>query len=435
MNFLEYNIIPPTPEQMVLLALIRFITLLVHLPFMAMVMGGSISACAFAMLGVEDREGAYTQAAGLLSAMAAHAKRTLFFLGILPMAILTLTSRQLLYESGVSVLGYQAFSIIPVVAAFVLLLAFKKRLARTGTDPGAVALGALGTLILAGGYYVFIAASVRSGDPEKWIFIDSLPELLLSWNVIMKFGVFVVSSFLAAGVMTLFFRFNWGGGRGNDECDRFLMLFGAGTTLAGALAMPAIWLLYIVTLPESSLSGEVFVASAAAFLFLLATALSAYGVIKSSRPGYGVPGFLFLLLFFASAISVDHFSFDASNREHARVLGMLSEEARASSGEGGAATAPEGEKLVEKGRKIFDDVCSLCHEFNEELVGPPLANVLPKYEGDLEALKAFIAEPVKKNPDYPEMPELGLEPEEIEAVAAFVMEELKNNRRRERDRK
>jgi cytochrome c551/c552 len=75
----------------------------------------------------------------------------------------------------------------------------------------------------------------------------------------------------------------------------------------------------------------------------------------------------------------------------------------------------------EKGKAVFDKVCSGCHRFESRVVGPPFNQVVPGYRGDVEALKRFIRNPVKKNPGYPSMPKLGLKEEEIDAVARYLV--------------
>jgi cytochrome c len=86
------------------------------------------------------------------------------------------------------------------------------------------------------------------------------------------------------------------------------------------------------------------------------------------------------------------------------------------------AAEPTG---AEKGKAIFESVCMGCHRFDSRLVGPPLNEVVPKYQGDVEKLKRFIGNPVKVNPGYPTMPNLGLKEEEIDAVARYLLEKVK----------
>ena len=72
---------------------------------------------------------------------------------------------------------------------------------------------------------------------------------------------------------------------------------------------------------------------------------------------------------------------------------------------------------------MFEQHCTACHRFDRRVVGPPLNEVVPKYREDIDALKEFIRNPVKKNPDYPAMPKLALTEEEIAAVAAYLLEQ------------
>jgi cytochrome c len=83
-------------------------------------------------------------------------------------------------------------------------------------------------------------------------------------------------------------------------------------------------------------------------------------------------------------------------------------------GSGKKATAISGEQ-------IFKNICSSCHSFDHKIVGPPYEQTLPKYEGHVDQLIAFIRNPVKKNPGYPPMPNPGLSPVEADSIAHYIM--------------
>jgi len=76
---------------------------------------------------------------------------------------------------------------------------------------------------------------------------------------------------------------------------------------------------------------------------------------------------------------------------------------------------------VELGEQIYNTKCVACHQFDQRVVGPPYNEVMPKYQGDVEKLKAFILNPVKVNPDYIAMPNQGLKPYEAESAAMFLL--------------
>ncbi len=91
-----------------------------------------------------------------------------------------------------------------------------------------------------------------------------------------------------------------------------------------------------------------------------------------------------------------------------------------------APVQPDEEaRLIEEGKGIFEKICNTCHGLDRKVIGPALNSVLPAYQGDLEALKAFIGNPTKKNPDYPAMPSLGLKENELQAVATYLLSTVK----------
>lgn len=80
--------------------------------------------------------------------------------------------------------------------------------------------------------------------------------------------------------------------------------------------------------------------------------------------------------------------------------------------------------LFEKGERVFKSVCSACHSFTQRIVGPPFNTVLPNYRNKADELKRFIKNPVKKDPSYPPMPNLGLPDDDIEAVSFYLLKEI-----------
>jgi cytochrome c551/c552 len=98
--------------------------------------------------------------------------------------------------------------------------------------------------------------------------------------------------------------------------------------------------------------------------------------------------------------------------------------------EGKAASVPAGgdAAALEKGMKVFDAVCSVCHRFDAKVVGPPLNEVVPKYQGDLEKLKKFIRDPVKVNPALPAMPKPAIKEDEVDAVARYLLSKVKSGK-------
>ena len=80
------------------------------------------------------------------------------------------------------------------------------------------------------------------------------------------------------------------------------------------------------------------------------------------------------------------------------------------------------------GAKIFNRICAACHAYDHEVVGPAFNDVLSKYAGKQNDLIKFVGNPQKVSPDYPQMPNPGLSPEQLKAVTTYVLEEYKEKK-------
>jgi len=109
-------------------------------------------------------------------------------------------------------------------------------------------------------------------------------------------------------------------------------------------------------------------------------------------------------------------------------IGPLAAEKTVKDGKAGEKPAPADAAVLEKGKKVFDTVCSVCHRFDSQVVGPPLNDVVPKYKGDVAKLKGFIRNPVKVNPALPAMPKPAIKEDEVDAVARYLLSKVKGGK-------
>ena len=85
--------------------------------------------------------------------------------------------------------------------------------------------------------------------------------------------------------------------------------------------------------------------------------------------------------------------------------------------------APREIKPSERGMIAYLGVCSGCHSYTGRLIGPPVQTIQALYMDDPEGLAAYIKNPTKKRPDFPEMPPQGnLGDETLQAVAEYMLE-------------
>ncbi len=76
----------------------------------------------------------------------------------------------------------------------------------------------------------------------------------------------------------------------------------------------------------------------------------------------------------------------------------------------------------ERGEIAYLGVCTGCHSYNGRLIGPSIQTIQALYLENPEGLADYIANPIKKRDDYPEMPSQAyLGEETLYAVAEYVL--------------
>jgi parallel beta-helix repeat protein len=78
---------------------------------------------------------------------------------------------------------------------------------------------------------------------------------------------------------------------------------------------------------------------------------------------------------------------------------------------------------AERGKVVYLGICSGCHIYNGRMIGPPVQVIQALYMDDPQGIADYIARPVKKRDDYPEMPPQDyLDPETRLAVAKYLLQ-------------
>jgi parallel beta-helix repeat protein len=79
--------------------------------------------------------------------------------------------------------------------------------------------------------------------------------------------------------------------------------------------------------------------------------------------------------------------------------------------------------ITERGKVAYLGICSGCHIYNGRMIGPPVQVIQALYMDNPQGLADYIASPVKKRPDYPEMPPQDyLDPATRLAVARYMLD-------------
>ena len=81
----------------------------------------------------------------------------------------------------------------------------------------------------------------------------------------------------------------------------------------------------------------------------------------------------------------------------------------------------------EKAKLLYRGICAGCHGYDVRMVGPATVTIQALYGDDVQALADYIAKPVKKRSDYPEMPPQDHLSEELRLqVASYMLKEAHN---------
>jgi cytochrome c len=427
MDFLSHYIIAPSGQHLKLLEFLAIVTYAIHLPYVALVMGSTGVALWLTFSDHEIPNARFARLAEDLLRTFLGRRLTMLVLGVLPLLALPFLYGQWFDGVPMAPIVYIVLPIPGILMGFVLLWMYRTSFAgRKNAFNQHMGLGTLGLLALMGSYFVLLSAVIRLQDPEKWFRLKNLAILLLNWNVIYKYLFFVHAAFAITGAGMLFFLFRWSdrSTTGDPEYAAFVRKFGAGLGLAFCFALPVFNLLYVFTSPDVALDNTVYLMAAASVFVCMLAAYMFVGFLRAPHPHHPSAAFIMLLVVFVLSSAFDVRAMANANREHAFLLQKASEketmerDAKIDQAIASASGANVGEET-------FNKVCSQCHKFNEKLVGPALASVLPKYAGDVAKLKAFLANPTKINPDFPPMPNPGLTSAQIDAVAPYVLEQLK----------
>ncbi|MDH3237933.1 MAG: cytochrome c [Deltaproteobacteria bacterium] len=406
-----------------------FLVLFFHLPFLGFLIGGSAVSLLLNFLGKEKRDPSYLRFSQELMRTVLMSKSALFLFGLVPLLLVWFAYARVLFDP--SPLPWQFWGVLlaALIFGFAFLLLYRSARDRTlDLSPISAATGAAGLLALILAFFLFSAGYGILFNPSKLPLLQKQIQFFLSWNGVVKFLLFLAFFFgmTGAAILLLCGRSAEGGEGTEAGYRRLVHRFGANLTFLATLVLPVFLLLDLVTLPVVALSAEVFVSSAVVLLLSLAVCLTLF---LFDGKGEGGPGarvvFLFVLIFLAMLL---HDDAAVGNAYQDRVAFLAMQEAvMAETGKEAHREAPAAtaQTKADAGKVVFETICAGCHRFDIRVVGPPLSEVVPKYGGDAEKLKAFIRAPVKVNPGYPSMPRLGLPEEEIDAVARYLIEKVK----------
>jgi cytochrome c551/c552 len=307
-----------------------------------------------------------------------------------------------------------------------LMVACRHRLATTNLpDRVALAAGSIGITLVAGCCFALACTESLLLTPEYWPQLARLPYLFLSWHGLVRFVEFILLTGAMTGNALLFTLPPQPLSDLEQPGIRVAKSIGAGLTLGSLLLWPLALCLEMAIIPSLTASRPL---TGLAILSIGLAASAAIWLVISLQRRQGHPPrpfFVIVLLLiwcwaFMGHVAREQILFPAA------LAGLSPEPAPATPPPKQMAsvqpvTPPPS---IASGEALFEQKCSICHRFDQRAVGPPLNAVVPKYRSSSDQLQAFLKNPVKRNPDYPNMPNLGLTDEQAAAIAGFLLQQV-----------
>lgn len=452
MDFFDKLVIPPSQNHILLLKYILMISFLLFIPYIGMVLGSTFLSNYFNKRAKETGNELFSRFARDVIKRLTFNKNAEFALGILPMLSITFGYAQLLFEAKTITMSIMALSVILVAAGLVtiyrfrgtfevesVLLSFKRLTSFDKNDSksedaedvreyehnllaSGSRLGRIGFWTLITGVYLFAGCMGLASNPEEWPNVNNILQIMFSWNTIFNFMYILAASGIITGIAILFFFFEWQGGLAHVKEDpvysKFVKTIASWLALVSAICLPLFMFMKFLYLPSSAQAPGLFTYMLVTFILVLILSNLIYSMVRNSDYRNVTVMFILTFIVFTFGILNDQTAFGSAISEHMKYVVEKSEELEK---EVKSKTITSGGVDADA---IFNSKCIACHRFDVKLVGPPYQQTVPKYNGDVNALAEFIFNPIKKNPDFPPMPNQGLKKKEAQAMAKWLIEKV-----------
>ncbi len=425
MNFLEDAILYPDAEHLLLLKILIAILTFIYFTFAGVFTGCASLSVIFNILNRRESNQLHLRFSEDVIRFITASKSTIFLLGILPLFTMAFTYAQIYQGTPFEIAQYFLVITFFTFWGFFFTYIYKHLLEKQQNLVVQIGVGllAIGLFVLA--FFILSNTMSLQMKPEKWAHVQAVVPIFIYENVIPRFLLLTTYVFALTGAAILFF-FSWPDKKKipDEEYARFIKKFSAVLSLIFILLQPIFVIWSMMTFPEIARSRAVFTFWGISLVLMFSIAILLYSILTRKDNKYFAVTFILFLASFLTITIADQIASGNASYETSRVLIARAEEIHQN-------IITEREERIAASMKIdgalvFANVCSACHKFDQKVVGPPLNTVKEKYLNDVEALNAFILNPVKVRPDYPPMPKQAMNKFEIAAVADYLLEQWKS---------
>lgn len=409
---MEKFIVDLSATQLSLLKYLLVVCTLIFIFWTGIVFGSVFLSVIFRISGLLRDNRDYTRfSQELLNSQASMPLLWLIF-ALLPYAIISFIFLEFYYSTDFSLFNYLMYGAILLIGGYLFIFVYKK-LANTGKNMDfGIGIGFLSVLFLIGCIHFYSSVTALSLEPEKWLFLNRISKGIFNWAVVSRL-VYTLSLMLAIAGSWILLQYSKSYRHGFLE--NFIPVF----IIATLVPQPILLLWNMLFIPYTSLSINIIVITALIFLLIAYNTFYSLKImeIKDFSKGGRISAILLMVIILFSIN--DLIARDKAKEDQALNLKPLMEKMMVEE-----VVAVKERGTITKGEDVFKRICSGCHSFERRVVGPALNSVVTGYR-DKKSLMEFIKNPVKKSPDFPQMPALGLSDEELSEVADYLMEQVK----------
>lgn len=447
MNILEHLIIPPTADHTEVLNIFLVFSLLLFIPFSSIILGSSIFSVIFNFLGRKNVQSDYQRfAKDILDKLIISLSAGMGIV-VIPVFSVTFVYAQMLYDASVISVGVLLLAGIFYTIGVILLYRYKNSMkaesiiesfkkmvggAKLSSDiedyeesaktiKRQSGVSAMICLLLA--TFCFAGATTLSENPSQWSTVTNVLGLLVLGDVAVNFTYLIIAAFSITSAAILYFFFIWQGGLKNMSADyrKLVLRFSVTTALVSTILLPIFVIAEFIMTPQIAMSKAVFIYTGLSLVAFLLTCNFLYAILKNSEVKYSTAAFFVLILAFSFVIIKEQVTFANALQKHLVVINHVADSLE-------AAHFPKQTKVIPlTGEQIYSQKCSACHKFDQKVTGPPYDQTVPKYNGDVNKLAAFIYNPTKVDPGYPAMPNQGISMKEAQAVAQYLIDQVQQH--------
>jgi cytochrome c551/c552 len=413
MELFEQFISPPPESYLSLLKDILIVLSVIHFTVMGMLTGGMLYSLISTIEAKKKNDRLLLRWAREMALPCFPQQGHSLMLGLIPLVCSAVIQAQILYHSG---LQTPLFTIVAAILLLCALIAINLYVSSFNSREEKFTFhlisGFAGAALLCSAYLVYFY-----GTELMLIYKQDINAPSFALNLVFRNGVFLAFSLAIAAAGNLFFRPGAENG-GDRDYEIHVRQRAVRPTAVFAILQGILGFLVLATMAPGARSEDVVGPEALMLLLLFALLIMVY----RSELGFEMPLFITLVLIVVMTSYVEGINRETAMRKHTKTLIASARELEKQSGMFPQEDVPEG-------KEIFRTSCTSCHAYARRLTGPPMKDVLPRYEGKEGELRAFIMNPRRVNNDYPPMPRPAILDDETKAVSEYLLGEyLKENR-------